>query len=163
VTSRLTFLSHFVICLAIAAGAYFAYRAGIPQLVWENDLSKMTSVIAGLFVVTAVWLGWQAWLVDLLADRERLAGYVPRGARVVDVNFPDASFGHLAERLAVIFGFVGTAYGLSLQGHSLATNGAASFEALATSLYTTFTAGAAAAGIAILTYSLEHGIAKARR
>ena len=144
--TRLAFLSHFVLCLAMAAGAYFAWRAGVVQTVWTTDLSMMTSAIAALFVGTAVWLGWQAWLADCFIDPHRVS----------------AEFGHLAERLAVIFGFVGTAIGLSLQAHSLA-GGATSFQALATSLYTTFTGGAAAAGIAIITYSLEQGIKRARR
>ena len=61
---RLSFLSHFVLCLAIAAAAFFAYRAGLFAVVWANDQSMMTSVIGALFVGTAVWLGWQAWRVD---------------------------------------------------------------------------------------------------
>lgn len=61
---RLSFLSHFVLCLAIAAAAFFAYRAGVFAVVWVNDQSMMTSAIGALFVGTAVWLSWQAWRVD---------------------------------------------------------------------------------------------------
>ena len=39
--SRLSFLSHFVICLAVAAAAYLAYRAGVFAAVWANDESMM--------------------------------------------------------------------------------------------------------------------------
>lgn len=140
---RLAFLSHFVICLAVAGASFFAWINGVFQTIWVNDLSMMTSVIAVLFVGTALGLGWQAWHVDTAPETT-------------------AEFGHLAERLSVMAGFVGTAIGLSLQARSLA-GGATSFTALATSLYTTACGGAAAALIAILTYSLEAGIRRRRQ
>ena len=143
VAMRLTFLSHFVICLACTGLAFFAWVNDVPQTIWADDMSMMTSVIAALFTFTAVCLGWQAWRID--------------GRYVVD-----PSFGHLAEHLSVMFGFVGTAIGLSLQATALAT-GATSFGALATSLFTTACGGAAAIGIAVMTYNLEAGIGRARR
>jgi hypothetical protein len=138
---RLTFLSHFTICLGCVALAFFATVNGVPQIIFREDQSMMTSVIAALFVGTAVYLGWLAWNVSATTD---------------------AGFGHLAERLAVMIGFVGTAMGLSLQAKALAA-GSASFEALATSLFTTVTGGAAAALIAIMTYSLEAGVQREKR
>ena len=61
---RLTFLSHFVICLACAGLAFFAWTRGVPQTVYANDMSMMTSVIAVLprwngltyFVTAMAWL-----------------------------------------------------------------------------------------------------------
>jgi hypothetical protein len=50
---RLTFLSHFVLCLACAALAFFAWANGVPQTIWTNDMSMMTSVIGALFVGSA--------------------------------------------------------------------------------------------------------------
>jgi hypothetical protein len=75
---------------------------------------------------------------------------------------PSFNYGHLAERLCVMAGFVGTAIGLSMQAESLAA-GATSFTALATSLFTTASGGTAAALIAIMTFNLEAGIRKAQR
>jgi hypothetical protein len=125
---RLTFLSHFCICLAVAAGAFFPWENGVFHAIWANDQSYMTSVIGALFVGSSIHLGRLAWSVDS-----------------IDPHFdpPDAlsaDYGHLAERLCVMAGFVGTAIGLSLQAKALA-GGAASFTALATSLYTTATGG----------------------
>ena len=60
---RLTFLSHFVLCLACAALAFFAWANGVPQTIWTNDMSMMTSAICALFVGSAVWLGWEAWRI----------------------------------------------------------------------------------------------------
>jgi hypothetical protein len=111
----------------------------------------MTSVIAVLFIGTAVWLGWQSWE----AETHKVVN-----GRFVDSANPD--FGHLAERLAVMAGFVGTAIGLSLQAKSLA-GGATSFTALATSLFTTASGGTAAALIALMTFNLEAGIRRGRR
>ena len=50
--NRLTFLSHFVICLAVSAAAWFAHVNGVFATVWANDASHMTSAIAALFVGT---------------------------------------------------------------------------------------------------------------
>jgi len=138
---RLAFLSHFVICLACAALAFFATVNGVPQTIFRVDQSMMTSVIAALFVGSAAYLGWLAWNVSATTD---------------------TGFGHLAERLAVMIGFVGTAMGLSLQAKALA-GGSASFEALATSLFTTVCGGVAAALIAVMTYSLEAGVEREKR
>lgn len=137
---RLTFLSHFCICLACAGTSFFAWERGVLRLVYENDASMATSAIAVLLIVTAIYLGWQAWLAD-----------TGRGS---------SEFGHLAERLAVMVGFVGTAIGLSLQAKAL-VSGSASFGALSTSLFTTASGGVAAAIIAVLTFSLETGIRRA--
>jgi hypothetical protein len=144
---RLTFLSHFVICLACAASAWFANMNGVLAIIWANDQSMMTSAIGALFLATAAWLGWQAWRADEPAGN----GGVPA----------DASFGHLAERLLPMLGLFGTAFGLSLQAKALA-GGATSFAALATSLYTTACGVLAALVVAIMTFNLEQRVRRAR-
>jgi hypothetical protein len=156
--SRLTFLSHFVLCLACAGVAFFASVNGVPQIIWVNDVSMMTSVIGALFVGSAVWLGWQAWRIGepMLDDRGR------SGAPSSTAFLLLSDYGHLAERLCVMAGFVGTAIGLSLQAKSLG-GGTTSFTALATSLFTTASGGTAAALIAIMTFNLEAGIRRAQR
>jgi hypothetical protein len=151
-TNHLTFLSHFVLCLAVAAAAFFAALNGVFQTIYASDLSHMTSVLAALFVGSAAWLGWQAWRVDA-SD----TGYDPPGGAQ-----GAASFGHLAERLCVMAGLAGTTIGLSLQATAL-MSGAASFGALSTSLYTTASGVVAAALIAVLTHNLESGIGRRRR
>lgn len=155
---RLTFLSHFVLCLACAELAFFAWVNGVPQMIWANDMSMMTSVIGALFVGSAAWLGWQAWRIG-----EPMSNYRRRtGAPASSTLLPSSDYGHLAERLCVMVGFVGTAIGLSMQARSLA-GGATSFTALATSLFTTASGGTAAALIAIMTFNLEAGVRRARR
>jgi hypothetical protein len=154
---RLTFLSHLILCLACAGLAFFAWVNGVPQTIWMNDLSMMTSVIGTLFVGSATWLGWQAWRIGEPTSSE--------GGETVHPSFAflsSSEYGHLAERLCVMAGFVGTAIGLSLQAKSLA-GGASSFTALATSLFTTSSGGSAAALIAIMTFNLEAGIRRAQR
>jgi hypothetical protein len=155
---RLTFLSHFVICLACVGLAFFAWVNGVPQTIWANDMSMMTSVIGGLFAGAAGWLGWQAWKVGDQRSETR----DNRDDTIADRGSPQSDFGHLSERLCVMAGFVGTAIGLSLQAKSLA-GGATSFTALATSLFTTASGGTAAALIAIMTFNLEAGIRRAQR
>jgi hypothetical protein len=154
---RLTFLSHFVICLACGALAFFAFANGVPQTIFANDQSMMTSVIGALFLGSVVYLGREAWLVG----EPRMGDRGPMGDPS-SVRSPSSDYGHLAERLSVMAGFVGTAIGLSLQAKALA-GGATSFTALATSLFTTATGGTTAAVIAILTFNVEAGIRRSRR
>jgi hypothetical protein len=155
---RLTFLSHFVLCLACVALAFFAWINGVPQMIWMNDMSLMTSVIGAQFVSSAVWLGWQAWLIG-----EPLSNLGERtDLQSSSTLLPSSDYGHLSERLCVMAGFVGTAIGLSLQAKSLA-GGATSFTALATSLFTTASGGVAAALVAIMTFNLEAGVRRVRR
>ncbi len=156
--SHHTFLSHFVLCLACAGLAFFAWVNGVPQIIWASDMSMMTSVIGALFVGSAAWLGRQAWRIGEPMSDDR----GPSGGPSSFAVLPSSDYGHLAERLCVMAGFVGTAIGLSLQAKSLA-GGATSFAALATSLFTTATGGAAAALIAIMTFNLEAGVRRAQR
>jgi hypothetical protein len=150
--SRLTFLTHFILGLACTGLAFFGWVNDVPQTIWANDMSMMTSVIGALFVGSATYLGWQAWQIDKLTSND-----IGRSdARSSIVLMPSFNYGHLAERLCVMAGFVGTAIGLSLQAKSLA-GGATSFTALGTSLFTTASGGAAAAVIAVMTFNLEVG------
>ena len=154
---RLTFLSHFILCLGVGAASFFAYRLQVFATIWANDQSMATSAIALLFCITTCELGRQAWNADAW---QRQNGNRPGAWE--RARSASASFGHLAERLAVMIGFVGTAIGLSLQAKALA-GGSTSFTALATSLFTTACGGVAAALIALMTYSLECGIRRASR
>jgi hypothetical protein len=156
--SRLTFLSHFVLCLAFAGLAFFAWVNDVPQVIWANDMSMMTSVIGALFISSATWLGWQAWRIGDPTSDDGGRSVAPSPF----VSLPSSNYGHLAERLCVMAGFVGTAIGLSLQAKSLAS-GVTSFTALATSLFTTASGGTAAALIAIMTFNLEAGVRRAQR
>lgn len=155
-TGRLTFLSHFVLCLACAGASFFAWQRGVPQAVYAADASMMTSAIAALFVATAVWLGWQAWNAeDIEVDPSGLVW-------LRNKSIASADFGHSAERWSVMLGLLGTTIGLSLQAHAL-TSGPSSFGALATSLYTTGTGIVSALLIGVMVFSLEAGIARARK
>ncbi len=156
---RLTFLSHFLLCLAVAAAAWFAHINGVFAAIWSNDQSMMTSAIGALFVGTATYLGRLSWLVDngpLSADQ---AGRRDRPSP--SFSAPSSDFGHLSERLLPMLGLFGTAFGLSLQAKALA-GGATSFAALATSLYCTASGVLAALIIAIMTFNLERGIRRSR-
>lgn len=150
---RVCFLSHFVICLACAALAFFAWQSGALLMVWQNDASMMTSVIAVLFVGTAVWLGWQAWNVDRLR---------PVGVFGGAESTASADFGHEAKVLCTSLGMLGTTVGLSLQAKAL-MNGSASFGALSTALFTTACGMAGFIMISLMVLNLEAGIKRARR
>ena len=136
--ARLTFLSHFIIVLACAALAFFAWRAGAIMMVWQSDASMMTSVIAVLFVGTAVWLGWQAWELE------------------------NNGWGDRAESLAVKFGLIGTGVGIILTiAATLAS--ASPLSALQTAFFSMISGVAASSVISIMTFNLERGIARSHK
>jgi len=142
---RKTFVAHWIICLVCLGVFSFAWRYGVPQLIWASDASYMTSVIAALVVVTAVWLGWQAWRVD---DPHSFV-----------IN---ADFGQEAQLLAPALGMLGTVIGLSMQAKALVA-GAASLGALSTALFTTGVGIAGFIVLKVLTLNLEAGIKRAGR
>jgi hypothetical protein len=148
VTARRTFLAWFLCALALASGAAFAVRIGAAEAIWRGDASHVTTAIAVLCVVTVVWLGRVAWLTDAAKGVEAFR-WKP--------EWPSLAFAHLAERLSVMLGLLGTTLGLSLQASALAASGAASFGALATSLYTTGTGIGSAVIISVLAFVVERG------
>ena len=157
--SRLAFLTHFVLCLAVAAGAFLAWRAGTLDAVWRGDQSMMTSAIGALLVGTLAWLGVQAWRIGG-GGVSPISGKVWHKASERWIDLPDASFGHLAERLLPMMGLAGTVVGLSMQARALMANGSAAFEPLATALYCTGAGIIAAAIVAVATYALERGVGR---
>jgi len=165
VNGRRTFLLWFVEALAVAGGGFFAWTRGVPQTVYANDMSMMTSAIAALFVVTAAWLGRQAWRVDdpTPAQVFGLRPEIWKPGAPMRGGYLSADFGHSAERWSVMLGLLGTTLGLSLQAHALQASGTSSFGALATSLYTTGSGILSALLIGVMVFSLEAGIARARK
>jgi hypothetical protein len=159
---RLTFLTHVVLCLAYTAGAFFAWRAGVPQIVWATDRSMMTSVIAALVAGSAIYMAQKAWWLGSVENTFG-PGSTARHT-LVGRAFPDNhfAFGHLAQLLSPAIGMFGTAVGLSMQAKEL-VRGAASFEALSTSLYATAAGVAGFIALAVMTHSLECGIRRAQQ
>jgi len=103
---RRTFTAHWILCLVCLGVFSFAWRYGVPQLVYQSDHSMMTSAIAVLVVVTAAWLGWQAWEIDSVSSfMRKYPGGTLNG---------NADFGHLAESLAVKLGLIGTGVGVMM-------------------------------------------------
>ena len=131
---RKAFIGHFLLILAMLAGAFFATLYGVPQAIFAADQSYMTSAIVALVCVSVIAIGRAAWSGD---------------ARGVE-------FGHFAVRISVLLGLVGTAVGLSLQARAL-VGGAAAFGPLATSLFSTMTGAGAAILIEFMTFNLERG------
>lgn len=141
--TRLTFLSHFILCLAVAAGAWFAWRAGAVATVWASDARIMSGVILAWFVGSALWLGRLAWL----ADTEHV----------------NARFGYVATEMAVVLGVLGMALGLSWQGQAIATQGTAIFSAWAVQLYSTILGVGTCAILLLMTFNLNSGVHRGHR
>lgn len=144
-TQRLTFLSHFVVCLACAGAGFFAYQRGILlQGTQEPVVAWVGATIGLLFISGVVWLGWQAWLTD--------AGHAQA----------DAAYGDYLILIFPAIGLVGTVSGLGVvfahlgDQAALAVGGAQAF-------YSARFGIVAMILIATMSYSLEQGVKKARR
>lgn len=55
------FIFWWVSVLLVATSLFWANYFGVIQTVWESDTTRITSVIASLFLVTNLALGWLAW------------------------------------------------------------------------------------------------------
>ena len=131
---KLTFLAHFVICLACAAFAFFAWTRGIPQMVWENGAAGwFGAIVAILVLAAAVWLGRQAW-------REE----------------HDASFGRLVELLCPAVGMLGTVVGLS-EAFAHVGDQMAMIRQGHTAFYSTGSGIVGMIVVMVMVYSLERG------
>jgi hypothetical protein len=58
-----------VICIAVCAAAFFAIDYQIPQMIWNGDVSMMTSLIGALFFVSSLHLGSLCWQLSSGYDR----------------------------------------------------------------------------------------------
>lgn len=135
------FLSFFVICLAVLAGAFFATLWGIPWMIWHADESRMTTVIAGLFLFSLCRFAWESWSVSSASSLR---------------------FGHLASILAVMLGALGTVIGLAILFKG-STAGNVNPSALGTVFFPTGCGMTAAIVFEILNFNLDIGIERAKR
>ena len=151
---RRTFLSHFVLSLAIAAAAFFAWQSGILLQGCNEPVVRYVGLTIGaLFVSGVVWLGWQAWRADVPVRRQPF--YVDEAASA------DASYGDLLILISPAIGLVGTVSGLSVVFGNLG-NQAALATGGSTAFYSARFGIVAMILMAVLSYSLEAGIKRAR-
>ena len=150
------FLQWFVITLGYAVAAFFAWNYGIFTDVWNTDSTRMTSVIAAMFVATVGYMGFATWRHDSEATSNR-------GNKA----FADVSVGNFAGAAVIYVGLIGTVLGLMAQLHALGVVDPAnpqsglSFlgtttKALGTAFYATGAGLVAALGIGVLTQNLSY-------
>lgn len=144
---RRCFLAHFVICLAVCAGLFFATMRGIPQMIWASDISMMTSAIVMLFVVSSAYLGLLCWRLS------------PLTAHLIEKQ---AEFGWFAAETCVRLAIVGTSIGLIAQA-KLLIGGAAGLLPLSTSLLSTATGISASIVLNIMAFNLTSGCNRASK
>jgi hypothetical protein len=143
---RRCFLQHFVICLAVCAAAFFAIDYQIPQMIWNGDVSKMTSLIGALFLVSSLYLGSLCWQLS----RATIASIEKR-----------AEFGWFAAETCVQLALVGTTIGLIMQAKTL-VSGTAGLLPLSTSLLTTAVGISASVILRVMAFNLNVGIDRMR-
>lgn len=133
---RRCFLQHFILCLALIAGAVIWWAQGGPQAIWATDLSYMTSAIAVLVVFAAVYIGWEAWTLGPTSN---------------------AYFGLLVMALCPLLGLYGTSTGLQANIAALAS-GSSGLTPLGTSLVTMRVGVLGLIIMSGLVFNLEWGI-----
>jgi hypothetical protein len=138
---RQCFLGFFIICLALAAGVFFASLDGLPGLIWRADISMMTSVIALWFLGSTFAIGQESWSCSPHSSDE---------------------FAWFAGEQSVRLALVGTTIGLLSQAKIL-MSGTAGLLPLSTSLYTTAVGISASIVLNLMAYNLRTGIRRADR
>jgi hypothetical protein len=143
---RRCFLQHFVICLAVCAATFFAIDYQIPQMVWNGDVSRMTSLIGALFFMSSLYLGSLCWQLS----RANISSIEKK-----------AEFGWFAAETCVQLALVGTTIGLIMQAKTL-VSGTAGLLPLSTSLLTTAVGISASIVLRVMAYNLNAGIDRIR-
>jgi hypothetical protein len=168
------FLQWFVLTLGYVVTAFFGWRYGLLQSIYAGDITHMTSVIAAVFVISCLYLGFGSWrfgckaLVPFANDawimEHRIAAAKVQLLR--DAN-ADVGIGRAAGFMVTLIGLLGTAIGLMVQVKAMgavnvgdpasivgfiSTIGAA----LATALYATACGIVACLGITLLNANLEY-------
>jgi len=139
-----TFVQHFLLVVATAVAFWFLWLYGVPQLVYDKDLSHVTTAIAATFVGMTAYIGWLAWRLNEFTVTE---------------VFHELEFAWFIEDRLLRIGLLGTVIGLSLQAAEMA-NGLQGLLPLSTALYTTATGIAASLVLAVMTYNVKAGIDK---
>ena len=100
------FYTWWVSVLLIATGAFWAHYFGVIQTIVSTDVTYITSIIAAVFVICNLSLGYYSYkLSDPWYSRERLS-------KLLDMNW------FMSEQMMAL-GMLGTVIGLI---HMLATN-----------------------------------------
>jgi len=158
------FLQWFMMSLACGVGAFFAWHVGIPQRIWETDMTYMTSVIAGMFVVAASYLGFASWRFD-----RKLSGW--HYEKQLSIAHADVGIGHFGVAAVVYVGLIGTVIGLMAQLQAMSgidpanpASGAAflggTIRALSTAFYATGCGLVAATLLGCFTQNLSYFVSR---
>jgi len=108
--SHRVFLQWIMLLISFATAAFFAGYYGILGMIWQTDVTFMTSVIAGLFVVSVFYLGWSSWRYD---NGGRMQGAVA-----------DTGVGRASAYVITLVGLLGTVIGLTMQVRAMGSIGA---------------------------------------
>lgn len=148
-TDKRCFLQWFVIALAYCAIALMAFDYGLPQDIFKTDTTYMTSVIAAIFMVAVLYLGYASWRFN-----RRLRPYAEA----------DIGVAAKASYAVTLFGLLGTVIGLQHQVQAMATVSPDNLtpflttvsSALGTAFYATGCGIVASIGIIAMAANLEY-------
>lgn len=151
--NRRPFLQGFIITLSYLTGAFFAWYYNFLQTIFKTDFTHMTSVIAIVFVITCVYLGFAAWRCESNIQRA----------------IADVALGRTMAFIVTLIGLLGTAIGLMVQVKAMGSIDVSNIQnvlqfiatigtALSTALYSTVCGILASIGITILNSNIEYVI-----
>jgi len=147
------FLQWLLLSLTYAAMAFFAYKLGIFHVIYQVDSTKVTSIIAIVFAVTCIYLGFGTFRADTNPVRAN-----------ADVNI-----GRTIAYVVTLLGILGTVLGLMYQVQALGNLNIADTDAvtrfigvvgasLSTALYATAAGIISSIGITVQTMNLEYAL-----
>jgi hypothetical protein len=155
-TDKRCFLQWFVLSLAFVTAAFFAGYYGLFQMIWNGDVTHVTSGIAVVFLASCLYLGFASWRFDASRDAPNRAA-------------ADSNIGRTSAFLVTLLGLLGTAIGLMFQVKALGSLDVSNPQAivgfissigssLSTALYATACGIVACIGITVMNSNLEYFI-----
>lgn len=164
---RRCFAQWLVLLLGYLTVTVLATYEGLPQLIFHTDVTYMTSVIAVIFVIAVLYLGFASWRFDANGWRhdtlhsEMVHARMLRG--IDAMAEADIGLAQKAAYIVTLFGLLGTVIGLQRQVGAMATVTpdnlmpflAQVSSALGTAFYATGTGIVASIGIIAMAANLE--------
>ena len=147
------FLQYFIMLLAYSTATFFACYLGVIQTIFNADVTYMTSLIAALFTISCLFIGYATWNFEKNITKAIAGSTMARTAAYV----------------VTLVGLLGTVIGLSIQVKALGSLDISNDQnitafigilgsSIGTAMFSTMCGIVAAIGITAMNSNLEYFI-----
>ena len=166
---HILFLKWWFLAILVTLGAYIAFNFGIFHEIWEQDFTKLSFVIFGLFAFISVWVGTVTWSVSRALGKKFLPGDTLKRAEyaedtgwfISDILFTIGMIGTVCGFIAMLMGGFS---GVDVSNPTTVQNMLSKLSGgMATALYTTLAGLVSGVLLKVQCFNLTQGLDTFRR